>query len=62
MLHLHTPSQSHSYAPTIPPPCSPALQCLDYWLHSPSGMDLGDGPDLIVFNSGMHNYRYNPRA
>jgi len=25
-------------------------------------MDLGDGPDLIVFNSGMHNYRYNPRA
>ena len=33
------------------------LQCLDYWLHSPSGLDLGAGPDVIVFNFGMHNYR-----
>ena len=37
-----------------------ALQCMDYWLHSPSGLDLGAGPDLILFNSGMHNYRANP--
>ena len=28
------------------------VQCLDYWLHSPSGLDLGDGPDLITFNWG----------
>lgn len=29
------------------------LQCLDNWLHSPSGMPLQ--VDLIYFNSGMHN-------
>ena len=37
-----------------------ALQCLDYWLHSPSGQELDPPPDLIVFNSGMHNYRTDP--
>ena len=28
-------------------------QCLDNWLHSPSGISFY--PDLIYFNSGMHN-------
>jgi hypothetical protein len=36
------------------------LQCIDYWLHSPSGMELGPaGPDLITFNFGMHDYAAN---
>ena len=29
------------------------LQCLDQWIHSPSGIPVF--PDLIFFNSGMHN-------
>ena len=34
-----------------------AVQCLDYWLHSPSGVSFV--PDLIYFNSGMHNLVVN---
>ena len=33
------------------------LQCLDYWLHSPSGLPLSPPPDIIVFNFGMHDYQ-----
>jgi len=29
------------------------LQCLDFFLHSPSGMEIK--PDLILFNWGMHD-------
>jgi hypothetical protein len=32
-------------------------QCLDNWLHSPSGIAFF--PDLIYFNSGMHNLQVN---
>lgn len=33
------------------------VQCLDYWLASPSGLPFT--PDVILFNFGMHDYVLN---